>query len=452
MKKFAALLFVFVYCIANAAEFDIPYNQRRADGTNAAKLLSPGVSEVVMTNASRELITSPVSGLGFLVAANNLSDVGSASTSLDNLGFTTVGKALRLIATPAEVRFIRINADGSITTRTASETRTDIGAGTGGGDVVGPAGATNNQIAVYDGVTGKLIKASTATISSGNIFTTSFETVTNGSSHIFIDSAGIDYYLGSPGVLAGTILPPASGTSLSWTLPSSSGTFMLGTIQTNLDAIGSTWGSILFRATGAWTVLTPGASGEVLMSNGASADPSWEEVASVKAWVNFDGTTADNDGGTYSRTSPSTTLTVTMAGHGYSIGHVVYCDFTTGTAVDGLYTITSIPSLDTFTITTAASTTTSGNVTLLRRMIRGHDNVHSVTYHNTVGRYTVNFLVAIADATYAVTGSAGSNGMANPQVLSYGGTTYTTVAVDIMTGNLTPALLNVDNASVVINR
>lgn len=188
------------------------------------------------------------------------------------------------------------------------------------------------------------------------------------------------------------------------------------------------------------------------MSNGASADPTWEEVATVKAWVNFDGTTADNDGGTYSRTSPSTTLTITMAGHGYSIGHVVYCDFTTGTAVDGLYTITSIPTLDTFTITTVASTTTSGNVTLLRRMIRGHDNVHSVTYHNTAGRYTVNFLVPIVDATYAVLGTAGNTGMGNPQVLSYGGITYNEKAVDILTASLTPTPTNVDNISVQITR
>jgi hypothetical protein len=452
MKNIFGALLVFVCVVANAAEFDIPYNQRRADGTNQAKLLTPGVSQIVTTNASRELTTTAASGLGFLMSANNLSDLPNAATARGNLGGTTVGQNFFTKANPGAITFPRANADNSVDLLNAFDFRSAIGAGTGTGDVVGPASATNNAVAVYDGATGKLVKNSTVFISSGNVLATSFETVTNGTGHIFIDSGGIDFYLGSPGTLAGTIVHPASGGPWTWTLPSASGTFMLGTIQSNLDSISSTWGAILYRATGAWAALAPGTSGSVLTSNGASADPSWNLIPTTKAWVNFDGTTADNDGGTYSRTSPSTTLTVTMTGHGYSVGHVVYCDFTTGTGVDGLYTITNVPTLDTFTITTVASTTTSGDVTLLRRMIRGNYNIHSVTYHNTVGRYTVNFLVALADANYAVTGTAGNTGMANPQVLSYGGITFTDKAVDILTGNLTPTPANVDQISVNVTR
>jgi hypothetical protein len=63
--------------------------------------------------------------------------------------------------------------------------------------------------------------------------------------------------------------------------------------------------------------------------------------------------------GTYSRTG--TTVTVTITAHGFATGNVLAIDFTSGTALDGNYTITSTGA-NTFTLTTVASGTTSGNV------------------------------------------------------------------------------------------
>ena len=63
--------------------------------------------------------------------------------------------------------------------------------------------------------------------------------------------------------------------------------------------------------------------------------------------------------GTYAQTG-STTLTVTATGHGWKTGDSVYLNFTSGTAVDGQFTITKLTA-DTFTVTTT-SATTSGNV------------------------------------------------------------------------------------------
>lgn len=63
--------------------------------------------------------------------------------------------------------------------------------------------------------------------------------------------------------------------------------------------------------------------------------------------------------GTYSQTG-STTLTVTATAHGWKTGDSVYLNFTSGTAVDGQFTITKLTA-DTFTVTTT-SATTSGNV------------------------------------------------------------------------------------------
>jgi cytoskeletal protein RodZ len=66
--------------------------------------------------------------------------------------------------------------------------------------------------------------------------------------------------------------------------------------------------------------------------------------------------------GTYARTAASTTVTVTITAHGLETGDRVFMDFTTGTAVDGVYAITKT-NANVFTVTTAASTATSGAVT-----------------------------------------------------------------------------------------
>jgi hypothetical protein len=67
--------------------------------------------------------------------------------------------------------------------------------------------------------------------------------------------------------------------------------------------------------------------------------------------------------GTYARTNPSATITVTMTNHGFVDGQRVFLDFTSGTARDGAYTITKVDN-DTFTCAdTGVTTTTSGNVT-----------------------------------------------------------------------------------------
>ena len=58
----------------------------------------------------------------------------------------------------------------------------------------------------------------------------------------------------------------------------------------------------------------------------------------------------------------STTCTITIANHGLSSGDRIALNFTTGTAVDDVYTVVST-TLNTFTITTA-SLTTSGDVTM----------------------------------------------------------------------------------------
>jgi hypothetical protein len=127
-------------------------------------------------------------------------------------------------------------------------------------------------------------------------------------------------------------------------------------------------------------------------------------VYGCRAWVNFNGSTAANIGGTYSRTGTTITVTTTVD-HGLIVGHVVYLDFTSGTAVDQAFLVTAITSSTVFTVTHGTSGSTSGAVTLNRRLIRASGNVANVTYLSA-GKYAVNFATALPDSNYARSGFA----------------------------------------------
>lgn len=88
----------------------------------------------------------------------------TAPNARTNLGATTVGGNLFTLTNPSAITFPRFNADNTVSALNATDFRTAIGAGTGSGDVVGPASATDNAIARFDGTTGKLIQNSAVTI------------------------------------------------------------------------------------------------------------------------------------------------------------------------------------------------------------------------------------------------------------------------------------------------
>jgi len=64
--------------------------------------------------------------------------------------------------------------------------------------------------------------------------------------------------------------------------------------------------------------------------------------------------------GTYSQSG--TTVTVTITSHGYPVGTVLYMDIGTGTLPTGYYTVATVVGGNSFTVTAAASATTSGTV------------------------------------------------------------------------------------------
>jgi hypothetical protein len=173
-----------------------------------------------------------------------------------------------------------------------------------------------------------------------------------------------------------------------------------GKLASTLDLTGKT---VTLPATSVTTASIAGAAVTAAKLDGAQTGSA--PIYGCRAWVNFDGTAANNLAGTYTRTG--TDVTIAATAHGLIVGNVVRLDFTAGTpspALDGTYTVTAVDDANTFHVTTAATgTITAGTLSILRRLINGAGNVSSVTYLNTAGDYVVNFAVAMPDANYAVT-------------------------------------------------
>ena len=64
--------------------------------------------------------------------------------------------------------------------------------------------------------------------------------------------------------------------------------------------------------------------------------------------------------GTYSQSG--TTVTITITSHGYTVGTQLYLTVSTGTFPSGYYTVATVGGGNSFTVTAAASATTSGNI------------------------------------------------------------------------------------------
>jgi hypothetical protein len=331
---------------------------------------------------------------------------------------TNVLAALQ-VAINAAMGLVRLDAAGKLPAVDGSQL-TNLPGGTG--DVVGPASSTADFFAQWNGTTGKLLKNGKAATTGGNASADNAKIVlfnTDGS--ITITDALYIY-------------DPAGSPTNGWCKLQNNGMSFL-----NIGNSG-------FHGAFGWDSGNPPSADVFINLPNATGIVMLDTTNPLKAYLNFDGTTADNWTATYARTAGSTTVTITDFSHTYLVGHKIYCDFTSGTAVDGLYTIVSVIDANTYTITTAASTATSGNVTLLRRAIRRQSGIHSVTYPNTVGRAVVNLLAPLSTADYIVTGSCGVVGSTNPQLFAINSLAApSTVCFDVHTANATPALTNMQH-------
>jgi len=93
--------------------------------------------------------------------------------------------------------------------------------------------------------------------------------------------------------------------------------------------------------------------------SGAYVDEIWLRYSKNNN-IFIDAATAGS--GTYAQ-SGTTTVVVTLANHNLKVGQEVYLDYTSGTAVDEAATVTPVTS-GTFSVTSAGTLTTSGNVSV----------------------------------------------------------------------------------------
>ena len=184
------------------------------------------------------------------------------------------------------------------------------------------------------------------------------------------------------------------------------GTGLIATPANGQIAIGNGTGYTLATLTAGANISITNSAGSITIAGGASN--------TVKAWVNFNGTTSGTWAGgtsTVTRASGSTTATIsTASNHNLITGSTVYA--LTGVAA-GAYVITLV-SATSFTIQTVATTTLSAvSITFQGSTINASYNVSSITKHGT-GIYTVNFATALADVNYAATVSAQPSSSGNP--------------------------------------
>jgi hypothetical protein len=128
--------------------------------------------------------------------------------------------------------------------------------------------------------------------------------------------------------------------------------------------------------------------------------------AGAFAYVNFDGTTAANVTGTFTRTSNIVTVTVT--GHGHIAGHRIY--FVGAGIASDYYTVGTVIDANNFTFTNAGGNISSTSCTLNRRSIRKAVNVSNVVYGTSAGFYIVNMATSAPDTNYVFNATANAEG------------------------------------------
>jgi len=128
--------------------------------TNGA--LAAGGTADVITLAANQTLTALTTGANFTFVASG-NNTGAVTVNVDAIGAvdlkTVAGAALKAGDLVADGIY-NIRYDGTNYQLNASR-----------GDVVGPAGATDKSVALYDGATGRLLKDGIAPSTSGNVLT-----------------------------------------------------------------------------------------------------------------------------------------------------------------------------------------------------------------------------------------------------------------------------------------
>jgi hypothetical protein len=163
----------------------------RGAGPTTGVTLPAGARALVAWNGSDfvKIVSNPVvlttDVTGTLPIANGGTNATTAPDARTSLGATTLGSNVFTITNPSAITFPRFNADNTVSALDAANFRTAIGAGTGGGDVSGPASSTTGAVPVYSDTTGKILAAGVAPGTAGNLLTS------NGTAWTSTPNAGV---------------------------------------------------------------------------------------------------------------------------------------------------------------------------------------------------------------------------------------------------------------------
>jgi|694.fasta_scaffold00930_58 hypothetical protein len=128
------------YIVINGSSFAVTVKVSGLTGV----AVPPGTRTVVYndgTDVGEQIsFLSSLTLLTALPVASGGSGASTASAARTNFGATTLGGNLFTITNPSAVTFPRFNADNTVSSLSASDFRTAIGAGTGGGSVSSVAG------------------------------------------------------------------------------------------------------------------------------------------------------------------------------------------------------------------------------------------------------------------------------------------------------------------------
>lgn len=252
-----------------------------ADATLAATIfesLAPPKAgnslKVLRVNAGEtayELVT--LAGGGDLLSTNNLSDLANAGTARTNLGATTVGGNLFTLTNPGAIRFVRLNADNTVSSRTAAEMLSDIGAQASGS--YQPLDSDLTTIAGLTATTDNFIvsvSSAWASRTPSQVKTTlSLDNVTNESKTTMFSSPAFTGTVTLPTGLTGVIRADSGVVSVD-----SDVTNLVDNLAVSQLADGTDGELITWNSSGAPTTVAVGTAGHVLTSNGTGNAPTFQ--------------------------------------------------------------------------------------------------------------------------------------------------------------------------------
>jgi len=105
---------------------------------------------------------------------------------------------------------------------------------------------------------------------------------------------------------------------------------------------------------------------EHFIGTGSSSSPQFANINALTATPSPGFTDylepAPTYSGTYSQSG--TTVTITISNHGFIVGNELIINYTSGSAIDGTFVVASVTNANVFTVTAAASASTTGNVVI----------------------------------------------------------------------------------------